>query len=119
MDLLLLDEAARIDDELYTAVRPMIAVSGGRLLLLSSPFGRRGFFYRTWELGGPEWTRVRIRSDQCPRILPTFLEQERESMADWEYRSEYLAEFTETTGLGAFEMGDVERAITGVEKWEL
>src|SRR4051812_11054259 len=40
--LAILDEAARVPDSLYLAVSPMLAVSGGRLLLLSTPKGRRG-----------------------------------------------------------------------------
>ncbi|HSL85146.1 MAG TPA: terminase family protein, partial [Thermoanaerobaculia bacterium] len=40
--LLAVDEAARVADELYYSVRPMLAVSGGRLVALSTPFGTRG-----------------------------------------------------------------------------
>jgi hypothetical protein len=32
--LLIVDEAARVDDALYYAVKPMLAVSGGSLLML-------------------------------------------------------------------------------------
>jgi hypothetical protein len=46
---LILDEAARIPDETYYAVRPMLAMSGGTMLALSTPFGRRGWFYEAWE----------------------------------------------------------------------
>lgn len=46
---LVLDEAARIPDPTYYAVRPMLAMSQGSILALSSPFGRRGFFYESWE----------------------------------------------------------------------
>src|SRR5215216_5174907 len=35
--LLVVDEAARVEDELYFAVRPMLAVSGGALMMLSTP----------------------------------------------------------------------------------
>jgi hypothetical protein len=45
--LLVCDEAARIPDALYFSVRPMLAVSGGLLVALSTPFGRRGWFYET------------------------------------------------------------------------
>jgi hypothetical protein len=44
ISLLILDEAARIKDDLYALVRPMLAVGGGRLIALSTPFGRRGWF---------------------------------------------------------------------------
>ncbi len=46
--LLVIDEAARVPDELYFAVRPMLAVSGGHLVALSTPWGRRGWFYDAW-----------------------------------------------------------------------
>ncbi len=46
--LLIVDEASRVDDALYHAVRPMLAVSHGKLVLLSTPWGKRGFFYREW-----------------------------------------------------------------------
>jgi hypothetical protein len=45
--LLIVDEAARVDDALYYAVKPMLAVSGGSLLMLSTPYGRRGFTSRS------------------------------------------------------------------------
>ncbi len=45
VDLLVVDEASRVPDDLYAAVRPMLAVSGGRIVLLSTPFGQRGFFH--------------------------------------------------------------------------
>jgi hypothetical protein len=48
VDLLLVDEASRVADELYYAVRPMLAVSGGRLMMLSTPYGKRGVFYEEW-----------------------------------------------------------------------
>src|SRR5262249_9438768 len=56
--LIVIDEAARVEDDLIAALRPAMAVSegGGRLICLSTPFGRRGFFFESWEHGGPEWT---------------------------------------------------------------
>jgi hypothetical protein len=45
--LLIVDEAARVDDALYYAVKPMLAVSGGSLLMLSTPYGRRGVLSRS------------------------------------------------------------------------
>ena len=74
MKVLILDEAARVPDDLYRTVRPMIAVSGGRLLCLSTPYSKRDFFYDAWAHGGPEWTRVEVPAAQVPRIKPEFLE---------------------------------------------
>ena len=48
--LVVIDEAARVEDELIAAVRPMLAVSegGGRLIALTTPAGKRGWFFDAW-----------------------------------------------------------------------
>jgi hypothetical protein len=111
VSLLLVDEAARVPEELYLAVRPMLAVSGGALWLMSTPHGKRGFFWETWERGGEEWERVRVTAYECPRIRPEFLEEERRTMGERWFRQEYLCEFTETED-GVFDADLVRRAIT-------
>ena len=109
--LLLVDEASRVPDALYQAVRPMLAVSGGRLVLLSTPFGRRGFFFREWTEGGPDWRRVKITARDCPRIPPDWLERERTAIGDWWFEQEYLCEFKEEED-SAFRYDDIRAAIT-------
>ncbi len=91
------DEAARVHDALYYAVRPMLAVSGGRLILMSTPFGKRGHFFEAWQDGGAEWERIEIPATRCGRHAPAFLEEERRQMGDWWFRQEYLCEFVATT----------------------
>jgi phage FluMu gp28-like protein len=70
VSMVIIDEAARVEDELIAAVRPMLAVSdfGGRLIALSTPFGKRGWFFEAWHNGGEDWTRVEVRAEDCPRI---------------------------------------------------
>jgi hypothetical protein len=95
--LLIVDEAARVDDGLYYAVRPMLAVSGGRLMMLSTPFGKRGVFFEEWENGdGSAWERYEVRADECERIPPVFLEEERKALPAWIYRQEYECSFEDT-----------------------
>ena len=95
VDLLIVDEAARVDDALVHSVRPMLAVSGGAMMLLSTPYGRRGVFHEEWT-GGEGWERFEVPATECPRIPAAFLEAERRSMPDWWYRQEYGCEFMET-----------------------
>src|SRR6516162_640839 len=76
VSLLVIDEAARVPDDLYRAVRPMLAVSGGRLICLSTPYGKRGFFYDAWVSGGADWKRVEIPAAKVQRISPEFLAEE-------------------------------------------
>ncbi len=97
--LLIIDEAAQVSDDLYRTVRPLLAVSRGRLICLSTPFGKRGFFYREWQDGGDAWQRIRITAEDCPRIRPEFLERERRSMGDSWVNQEYFCSFESLEGL--------------------
>jgi hypothetical protein len=111
VSLLLVDEAAWVSDELYLAIRPMLAVSDGTLWLMSTPHGKSGFFYETWEHGGPEWERFRAPATECCRIRPEFLEEERATMGERCFRQEYLCEFEDSVS-GLFDRELVDRAIT-------
>ena len=111
VSLLLVDEASRVDDDLYKALRPMLAVSGGTLWLMSTPYGKRGFFYETWAHGGPEWERVRVRAEECGRIPAAFLEEERRTMGERWYRQEYECEFMDPVN-GVFDRDLVEAAFS-------
>lgn len=108
--LLIIDEAARVSDELYAALRPMLAVGGGRLVLLSTPFGKRGFFWREWSEGGETWVRVKVTAEHCPRITRDFLDRERASIGDWWYRQEYLCEWLDPLD-SAFGTDDIRAAL--------
>src|SRR2546425_8579213 len=66
--LLLVDEASRVNEDLYLAMLPVLAVSGGDIWLISTPFGQRGFFYRALMESGPGWLRVKVPATECPRL---------------------------------------------------
>lgn len=98
--LLIKDEAARVPDDLNRAVTPMIAVSKGQEVDLSTPFGRRGWFYKKWEDDGrPDIRRFKITWRDCPRHNAEFIaKEERENGKDW-VAQEYECEFGTVTGL--------------------
>jgi hypothetical protein len=110
VSLLIVDEAARVIDDLYFAVKPMLAVSRGRLLALSTPFGKRGWFFDEW-LNGLGWQKHTILATECPRISPEFLEEERQSMPRAVFDSEYMCQFTEILD-SAFGFDDVMSLIS-------
>jgi hypothetical protein len=112
--LLVLDEAARVEDELYFAVRPMLAVSGGALMMLSTPHGKRGVFFEEW-IGGQGWERYEVPASQCPRISEEFLEEERASLPPFIFRQEYECSFEETED-AVFTHEMIEQAVTGEVK---
>jgi hypothetical protein len=90
--LVLVDEAAQVSDGLYCSVRPLLAVSGGQLILLSTPRGKRGAFWHAWDRE-PGWHRIKVTADQCLRIAPEFIERERLAIGDWWVGQEYYGEF--------------------------
>jgi hypothetical protein len=92
--LVVADEAAYQHDALYRAVRPMLAVSGGRIILASAPFGKRGFFYEAWQ-SAADWLKITIPADQNPRIDPAFLAEERAALGDMWFSQEYQCQFLE------------------------
>lgn len=91
VDLLIADEAAFIPEDVWTAVTPMLAVTKGTIILLSTPFGRGGYFYRCFQ--DKRFTPFHVSSEECPRADEAFLESERERMTKLQYAQEYLGEF--------------------------
>jgi len=118
VNLLVIDEAAWVAESLYMSVRPMLAVSGGRMLALSTPHGTRGWFYEAWR-GVEPWERYEVPATLCPRISPAFLAEEKRSMGDWWFQQEYGCTFSEAE-TQAFRREDVERAFReDLEEWDL
>jgi hypothetical protein len=97
VSLLLIDEASRVSDATYKSLRPMLAVGEGDLWLLSTPYGKRGFFYDVWA-HGEGWERHAAPATECPRIRAAFLEEERAAMGHAWFAQEYLCEFIDDGG---------------------
>lgn len=97
VDLIVEDEASRVEDEIYYTIRPMLAVSGGRIVLLSTPFGKRGHFYQEWN--NPEFEKYDIPALDCPRITKEFLEQERRELGEFYFEQEYQCKFIDIEGM--------------------
>ena len=79
----------------------MLAVSGGRMICLSTPYGKRGFFYDAWAKGGADWHRIEIPADKVSRISPEFLARERRALGESWYRQEYCCSFEALEGRAA------------------
>jgi hypothetical protein len=97
--LLVIDEAARVPTALYKSVRPMLAVSGGRLVCLSTPFGRSGFFHDAWQDKSTDWQRFEVQAKQVGRISAEFLEEEKRTLGQAWFDQEYGCSFAGHEGL--------------------
>lgn len=97
LDFLYIDEAAYVPDTVYTALKPMLAVSAKRGLgwetFLSTPFGKGGFFYDAHH--SDDYRHWHKSSEDCIRIPKAFLLKEKKRLSRIEYAQEYLGEFTD------------------------
>jgi hypothetical protein len=110
VSLAVMDEASRCEDDLLAAVMPMLGASGGRFIALSTPAGRRGWFYENWMHGGEAWQRISVPATQCPRISAEFLEEQRRMLGTTVFEQEYLCQFHDD-GDSAFSSALIERAL--------
>lgn len=93
---LVVDEASRVSDILYMSMRPMLAL-GAELEVLSTPFGKRGWFFGI--LDSPQRLSMfrswRVTAHQCPRITPEFLEEEFLELGERWYNQDYNLTFSD------------------------
>jgi hypothetical protein len=116
--MIVIDEAARVSDELYyLSLRAMLS-GNGSIWMLSTPCGKRGFFYDAWEFGRSplaqaagsvagenvpdgekvpderdRWERFRVTAVDCPRIPRSFIEEQRAVLSANHFRQEHMCEF--------------------------
>jgi hypothetical protein len=94
--LIVADEASRIVEDTFSALRPMLVASpNGRLILLSTPWQKSGTFYRTWTGDSPVWERIEVSTAECPRLSLEFLAEEKRDLPIWVYQREYEGLFTD------------------------
>jgi Terminase large subunit, T4likevirus-type, N-terminal len=94
VDLVIIDEASRVDDALISATRPMLATSNGRLIALTTPAGKRGFFFDAWH-GDGDFERIKISVDMVPRISEEFLAAELKELGPGIFSQEYGLTFVD------------------------
>jgi Terminase large subunit, T4likevirus-type, N-terminal len=124
--LLIVDEASRVPDQTYHAVTPMLAVSGGRKVALSTPHGTRGWWWgacrdtreRIEQGDQADWSYFEVPATACPRITPAFLAQARREMGAWWFDQEFLCAFRDDQS-AALSSADIGRAVQRYEQWDL
>jgi hypothetical protein len=97
--MIIVDEAAQADDDLFVALSPMMAtVPDSPMVWVSTPWGQRGEFFRAWEDTGGDWARFRVTADRNPRISRAFLEAEKRRLGQRWFNQEFLCDFVAATG---------------------
>ncbi len=108
--LVVIDEAARVPDALVAAVRPSLATTNGRLIALSTPAGRRGWFFLEWT-NGEGWERSSVVASEVARISPAFLVDELRLLGPRRFDEEYNGVFFDADS-AVFASELIERALS-------
>jgi hypothetical protein len=89
--LIFIDEAAYVADELFLALRPMLAAAPRCRFTIASTFNlRSGFFWNAMQ--SDEWERYKVTAYDIPRISKDFLDSELRNYGEAYFRKEYLME---------------------------
>lgn len=110
--LVVIDEAAYVADDTWTAARPLVSASKGRLIVQSTPGNPVGWFYNLATDTPDGWAHMLVRSTEVPTIDPDFLAREQREMPPHLYAQEYLAQFASSDDMGGalFRPEDIDRA---------
>lgn len=107
--LVIEDESGDVPDDLYTAVRPMLAVSRGQMILVGTPKGKRGHFYENWQRPD-EWRRISVSVHQNPRLSPQEIDEMRRDLGPL-FPQECECQFIDAASGRVYEGFDDERNI--------
>ena len=117
------DEAAAVPDELFHACLPMLAVSNGQYIQLSTPRGKQGHFFEAWE--SAKWRKIRVTAADIPRISNEYLEGARIELGSRMFAQEFLCEFLEDMEGSMFKrhwfelVTDFPTELRKVRRWDL
>jgi Terminase large subunit, T4likevirus-type, N-terminal/Terminase RNaseH-like domain len=116
VDLLVIDEAAFVSEEIWTAARyTAVGRQGSRIVMASTPWGPKDrFFALTYRAGVRHeagYESIRWPSTASPMVDAELLEMWRATSPDREYRREVLAEWVDSDG-SYFTDAELESAIS-------
>lgn len=91
---IIIDEAAFVPEDVITKVAmPMLATTGGTMIMLSTPLDRTHYFYKAFT--SPDWSKYQFKTSDSPLVTKEFLEQQKLEIGERQYNQEYNAEFVD------------------------
>lgn len=95
LNLLVVDEAAFIEEAVFNAIIPALSAVGGDLWLLSTPCGKDNYFYNAFQ--SDQFAHFHVSSEDCIRTEEhkKFLEREKVRLTRALYAQWYLGEFVD------------------------
>lgn len=95
-DIVIVDEAAGVNDEVFAAVSPMLLTTNGTMVILSTPQGQKGFYWDAFN-DREVWNVHQITVSENPRMKTAdkmeMLEKEKKSLGSRLYSQEYECQF--------------------------
>ncbi|MFN0106994.1 MAG: terminase large subunit domain-containing protein [Bryobacteraceae bacterium] len=91
-NVLIVDEAALVKDEVYFSVSPFVGRTHGAIWLMSTPRRQAGFFYNIWHGEDKRWHKIFSTVKDCPEIDPDFLDMQRRA-DEIKYKQDFECEF--------------------------
>ena len=103
LDLLLMDEADFIDEDVWLEVlRPALSDRKGRAMFISTPKVENGWFHKLFKIGqtgtDPEWKSWSYPSVSNPFLDPREIDAAQAALPSLVFRREYGAEFVSAAG---------------------
>lgn len=105
-DLLMVDEAAFIPDEIFQEVlSPMLAVGDNTFVMTSTPLGKKGYFYERYDEARradergeqPAYNVTHAKTEDNPYVDDEFIEEQRETLTPMQFKQEILGQFVEAS----------------------
>ncbi len=96
--LIVVDEAAFASEDVFKALEPMLTVSNGTFILLSTPNGQSGYFYEQWHAENGPWKKLQGSLERCPRVNHEAIENIRKTTAKDTFAQEFECKFVAAGG---------------------
>lgn len=100
--MIIVDEAAGVPDDIYSALSPMLLTTGGQLIMVSTPKSKTGLFYQSFI--GDVYSNYVVRASENPRMqtpaMQAFLESELVMHGSRIFGQEYECEFLDDMDVG-------------------
>ena len=97
-NIVIVDEAAIVEDDVIGAASPTLSRTNGKLWLLSTPHGQTGLFYNVWhDKDLTDWFKVKATIEDSAYATPEFI-AEQKRLFPFNVRQDFYCEFTPKKG---------------------
>lgn len=120
-NLIVVDEGAQVSDDMWNTLSPMVSMGRARIIVMSTPFGKRGWMWAQWSEGGPDWERFEVPATMVPRIDPQELEAQRRTLGELKFQQEFMLRWLEPEGsmfMAAWVDESIDSAVQTLEQLE-